>query len=877
MGFLGVDLFFVISGFLVGGMLIKQVLANEPIAPGRFILSRGLKIWPSYYFFLFFGMGVAVLLYGRSHPGELIPLGELPRYLFFYRNYRGGSHPSFDHIWSLCVEEHFYILLPAAILLMQKIGWRKPAHLVCLFLFAVLAGNAGRLLGWKIHFETYSATHNRLDALAWGCLLWLGYYHYGMRISGKPRSLLLGSCILGLLAAMAMFKWGENAFFNQVLIYALVPVFFTAIVFSLLDLRLARLAPFRYLGYYSYNWYLWHPLFAVLFIESIPSVPIRAALYAAFTFMVGVIFTILVEEPVLGKRQKIIARTEEACRSFRAFVTKYPARLSFIVALFFYCAGSALLSRFQFGSYTINPDTTSYISLGKLYARGQIMEAVSSYWGPLSSMCIGGLIKLGFEPFRASGLLAQIAGAISIAALSVLSRRLRIRVGLQLPILLCASVALWFMKPIPTDALLVCLLLCYFASLFGEEYPHSRWSAASAGFFGGLAFLTKSYALPFFLLHFTLFHILHFLADPAAETKRSLLRNFALGAGIWAIICGAWIGTVATKTHRLTLGDSAAFTLNSLNPDVRLKNSTELISGMARLPLLTLGFLPPGPGGLSAWEAPILETEEFHSWSPFSSARNALHLLKLVFKNVYSVLIYYQIFSVFLIPTLMAAIVLCLRFWRETVRDKTLLYPLLTVLIFPSGYIFLLLEDRYLWINWILLLLMSGVLMTRLFQLPGFGAARKTVVCAFVFGAFVAYPAKEIAKRRNSHKSYYLSAQTLGACGIGGRIASSDNYFESMYFAFHLDGHYYGVPRPAETAADTEEDLKTLSIDHFILWNPESERQRFPFLEKFREVRIPNQEDLPGSFSVFSLHLPKDSTPCPSGSENPLLKSAPAG
>ncbi len=309
MGFLGVDLFFVISGYLVGGILIKQILAGQQIRPANFILSRGLKIWPSYYFFLFAGTVVAYFLYATSSPKQLIPLAEWPRYLFFYRNYRGGSHPAFDHIWSLCVEEHFYLLLPAVLVVMQKFGFRKPLHLVFAFGCAVAAGIAGKLLGWLVHFETYSATHNRLDALAWGCLLWLAFNHYGVRVRGKLRGTLLAGGMLGIVLSMALFTQDQSQFFNKVLIYVFVPILFAAIALSILDLKLPRLSGLRYLGYYSYNWYLWHPLFMFPFIEMIPSIPVRAVCYTIFTFLVGVAFTMLIEEPVLAHRTRIIEAT----------------------------------------------------------------------------------------------------------------------------------------------------------------------------------------------------------------------------------------------------------------------------------------------------------------------------------------------------------------------------------------------------------------------------------------------------------------------------------------------------------------------------------------------------------------------------------------
>jgi peptidoglycan/LPS O-acetylase OafA/YrhL len=112
-GYLGVDLFFVISGLLIGTILISEFVKRDSIHYVSFILKRGFKIWPSYYVFLIVGNLLAYFLYRHTHPDYYIPLNDYPRYLFFYKNFFGNQyHWCFEHVWSLCVEEHFYILFP---------------------------------------------------------------------------------------------------------------------------------------------------------------------------------------------------------------------------------------------------------------------------------------------------------------------------------------------------------------------------------------------------------------------------------------------------------------------------------------------------------------------------------------------------------------------------------------------------------------------------------------------------------------------------------------------------------------------------------------------------------------------------------------------
>jgi peptidoglycan/LPS O-acetylase OafA/YrhL len=88
-GSLGVDLFFVISGLLVGGLLTKPFLKEEKISFFNFFLRRGFKIWPSYYTFLVLGTIIATLTYNSQNSNQIIPFTDFKRYLLFYQNYTG--------------------------------------------------------------------------------------------------------------------------------------------------------------------------------------------------------------------------------------------------------------------------------------------------------------------------------------------------------------------------------------------------------------------------------------------------------------------------------------------------------------------------------------------------------------------------------------------------------------------------------------------------------------------------------------------------------------------------------------------------------------------------------------------------------------------
>ena len=114
----GVDLFFVLSGFLIGGLLFQEWKKSGNLDIKRFLIRRGFKIWPSYFFYVFFSIGVhsATVTWGDPWRG----LTYLLPNLLHLQNYLVTP---ITHTWSLSVEEHFYLALPFVLV---YIGARRP-------------------------------------------------------------------------------------------------------------------------------------------------------------------------------------------------------------------------------------------------------------------------------------------------------------------------------------------------------------------------------------------------------------------------------------------------------------------------------------------------------------------------------------------------------------------------------------------------------------------------------------------------------------------------------------------------------------------------------------------------------------------------------
>lgn len=119
-GWIGVDLFFVLSGFLISGLLFSEFRKRGEINVARFLIRRGFKIYPPFFFFLIVSVLVQYLwldkpIYLFSDPPHRIrPLWPE---IVFMQSYFWGY---WNHTWSLAVEEHFYIVLPILLWLILR-------------------------------------------------------------------------------------------------------------------------------------------------------------------------------------------------------------------------------------------------------------------------------------------------------------------------------------------------------------------------------------------------------------------------------------------------------------------------------------------------------------------------------------------------------------------------------------------------------------------------------------------------------------------------------------------------------------------------------------------------------------------------------------
>lgn len=300
-GVLGVDIFFVLSGFLVGGLLMKEWKVRRGIDGKRFLIRRGFKIWPQYFFYL------AVMILSGHRTVRML-WGNLLN----IQNYVGGV----AHTWSLAVEEHCYLLLT----LCMVIAARRKASVRGLFyfLFAVCALEIPFRYWLVTHGHlVFLPTHARLDSIGDGVLLAM-LYHFAPERFDRLRS-HTWFWLLCLLAGLFVYR-GR---FDSRYILAQTHDAATLIAISTLMLLYRPLPAGRthnwlyravaWIGVYSYGIYLWHPSViepTEAFFASHPIMPfwVSTILVRTAEIGIGVLTTRLCEIPALRLRDRLFPR-----------------------------------------------------------------------------------------------------------------------------------------------------------------------------------------------------------------------------------------------------------------------------------------------------------------------------------------------------------------------------------------------------------------------------------------------------------------------------------------------------------------------------------------------------------------------------------------
>ena len=307
-GAYGVDVFFVLSGWLIGGLYWREQRRFGDVRLGRFLPRRWIRTIPPYLVALLLSWLAVRIARHEAFDG---------RYLLFIQNYLPVI-PFFEVSWSLCVEEHFYLFLPALLWVWTRL--KIPAHwlFACLLITAPVcrAITARHGIGGGFGY-TLTATHLRMEGLILG--FWMAYFPsmspgIWQRLKQAARWLLIPACLglacLPLLSDRWMYMAGLT----------ILAVALTTILVCLTGRapnRFAASAGVKWVALTSYSVYLTHALVihvGLMILDRMHShslavyFPLTIALIAA----VGATFYFVVEWTSLRLRDRVAPRRARA-------------------------------------------------------------------------------------------------------------------------------------------------------------------------------------------------------------------------------------------------------------------------------------------------------------------------------------------------------------------------------------------------------------------------------------------------------------------------------------------------------------------------------------------------------------------------------------
>jgi peptidoglycan/LPS O-acetylase OafA/YrhL len=302
----GVMLFFVLSGFLITWLLLKENETYGTISLKRFYKRRILRIFPAFYVYSF--VAVALLIIGD----KIVPWMHAIASFFYVSNYyyalNQNSDNLFSHTWSLSVEEQFYLCFPFLFLAFCS-NLKRLTSVIYLIIALTWIWRIVLVFGFDVSGGyIYCAFDTRLDHLLDGCLLAIILREEKLKKFWQImlKSTLMPFLTIGVLAISIYFSQA-NVTYKSTVGFTIEPILLAVLITQAITFSSHRFwkwldfAPIKFLGALSYSLYLWQQLTTSIIHSNFPNSPliIKVLLIIIVTILVATVSYYFVETPFL--------------------------------------------------------------------------------------------------------------------------------------------------------------------------------------------------------------------------------------------------------------------------------------------------------------------------------------------------------------------------------------------------------------------------------------------------------------------------------------------------------------------------------------------------------------------------------------------------
>ena len=502
-------------------------------------------------------------------------------------------------------------------------------------------------------------------------------------------------------------------------------------------------------------------------------------------------------------------------------------------------------------SELLTSDGECYLRMAAYYAHGDFRHALFGHWSPLGAWMAVPLVAMGLEPRYAFRLMIGLWGALAVAGSWRLAGRLGLGSWLRAAATAAAALlALEFSVDHRVDLLLAAALLFYLDAAMAERLLRSRRRALLAGVLGGVAYLAKLYALPFFAAHYTLTVLVRGWVetssrqsavasrqgkddDPGLQIadlglkseignrKSRMLRRiaftWAMGMAGFALVATPWVTVLSAKYGRLTFGTAAATAYHLVGPG----------SGDARTEAIT-GLQRPPEGAYNVWQDATREPLRPEGGASPSLAEP----LRVAGRNSVKILGHLARLDEFRLGLIALAVTPLALVATRREREKAFRYAalLLAVGLFCGGYAFIQAEnERYFWFAFFVLTVLAFHFAGGVGRLVPGGRQRRLAVAVVAVAALVSFgyhPVRSVVallEGPEPGRGHRQVAEQLAEWGVKGPLASIGprGWWDGLHTAYYLDVKYAGTPRATEPRGIAAE-MREAGATVLLVWGDQA-------------------------------------------------------
>lgn len=453
--------------------------------------------------------------------------------------------------------------------------------------------------------------------------------------------------------------------------------------------------------------------------------------------------------------------------------------------------------------FVLDSDATGYLSVAEKLSRGEYFRSINAIWSPMGSWAVFPFVKAGCDGIIAAKILNIFYGLLCLVFYYSFIKKLQLIFIMELAVMTGGLLLIvhFAQDRLFGDLLQMVFLLAYLNIIFKPNFAQSNRLIIVAAIIGSLSFYAKSYSLYFVLIHLIIIILVSEKRVSGKYLSYSAFRKILLVFFSLFLTVFFWIYCLNAKYGFSIPG--------RLNISGKLKEYYH--------PLQIIAFAPP-EGDYALFD----DISQINNAiiTPFTNFDVMIWQLKIIFVNFFVLLEALSLFSLFFIPIII--------FYFFFPRAKKAGYSefnlkfLSFLLLWPSGYLFFTIQDRFLWIEILVGLSLAGVVVNGIIKQNGLKYKNSLLLALIILGSFYIYPIKQIANNYGSGKEIFKVVSVLKKQNVKGNILSSmrsfNDYSKTILINYLLKTRFYGPYIKDYTSDQISEIIKKYQIDYYFFY-----------------------------------------------------------